>query len=480
MSASASPAHQPAGLASAGTGRGRAWPIVACLSLGGLAFSLLQSMVAPALPGIASDLGTDTASVSWVLTGYLLSASVCTPILGRLGDMVGKRRVLLGSLILLAVGCVAAALAPNLTVLIAARVLQGAAGAIMPLSIGMVRDLLPARQVPVTVGLLSALLGIGGGFGIVLAGPIVTALSWHWLFWLPLVAIAVAIAGVVWFVPESPVRSPGRLDWKGALILSAALVAVLLAVSKGSEWGWTSPATIALTVAGLGGLVVFVLTETRTREPLVDMSLLRRRGVWVTDLVGLLYGFLMYSTFLLIPLLVQLPAATGYGFGLTVTQAGLVFVPTTLMMLIFGPLSGLIGRRTSTRTPLILGAIAVTAGYLVPALGHDQLWQILTACVLTGAGVGLAFAGMSNVIIAHVPPTATGQATSVNTIVRTIGGSIGTATVAAILATHTTGAIPAAAGFTIVFWTGTLVGILAIVLSLFIPKPRHDDHDGDR
>src|SRR5690349_6053858 len=185
--------------------------VVLFLSLGGLAFAVLQSLVAPALPVIGKDLGASTEDISWVLTAYLLAASVLTPILGKLGDMVGKRRMMLIVLVILGAGTLLAALAPNLAVLIVARTLQGAAGAILPLSIGIVRDELPRERVGVTVGLLSAIFGIGAGLGIVLAGPIVDHLSWPWLFWLPLILVGVALVGVVFGVPESPVRLPGRL-----------------------------------------------------------------------------------------------------------------------------------------------------------------------------------------------------------------------------------------------------------------------------
>ena len=220
--------------------------IVLFLSLGGLSFAVLQSLVAPALPAIAADLQSSTGNISWILTAYLLSASVLTPIFGRLGDMIGKRKVMVIVLVILFAGTLVAALSTTLPVLIAGRALQGAAGAILPLSIGIVRDELPREKVGVTVGLLSAIFGIGAGLGIVLAGPIVDNLSWEWLFWFPLVLIVVALLGVVFGVPESPVRKPGRLDVLGAGILSVSLVSLLLAISKGREWGWGAPQTVLL------------------------------------------------------------------------------------------------------------------------------------------------------------------------------------------------------------------------------------------
>ncbi|MFD3453872.1 MFS transporter [Streptomyces sp. NPDC058691] len=447
--------------------------LVLFLSLGGLAFAVLQSLVAPALSTIGRELNASTGNVSWVITAYLLSASVLTPILGRLGDMVGKRRVLIVVLVILSAGTLLAALAPNLVVLIAARALQGAAGAILPLSIGIVRDELPRERVGVTVGLLSAIFGVGAGVGIVAAGPIVEHLSWHWLFWFPLGLVVIALLGAVFGMKESPVRTPGRLDVLGAGILSVALVSLLLAISKGQTWGWGDTKTAGLLGLGVIALIVFVTVELRVREPLVDMRLMKVRGVWATDLVALILGFAMFGTFLLVPTLLQLPAATGYGFGKSVSQAGLFLLPTVLTMVVFGPLAGALDRRHGPKVPMVIGAVCVVVAFAFPALGHGQIWQVLVSGVLTGAGIGFAFAAMSNAIIESVPAAQTGEASGVNTIARTIGSSIGTAVVAAVITSHTTAqGLPTDTAFTAGFWTCAGVGVLAVVAALALPSAR--------
>lgn len=452
--------------------------VVLYLSLGGLSFAILQSLVAPALPAIAGDLHTSTGNVSWVLTAYLLAASVLTPILGRLGDMIGKRRVMLIVLVLLAAGTILSALAPNLVVLVIGRALQGAAGAILPLSIGIVRDELPRNRVGVIIGLLSALFGLGAGLGIVLAGPIVEHLSWRWLFWFPLILIVVALAGTMFGVPESPVRTPGRLDLVGAGILSVSLVTLLLAVSEGSDWGWASATVLALFIVGAVTMVVFVLFELRVREPLINMRLLALRGVWTTNLVGLTFGFVMYGTFLLIPTLLELPAVTGYGFGKDVTTAGLFLLPSTLAMLVFGPMSGLLDRRYGPKVPLMLGAALVTAAFALPAIAHHASWQLLTLAVATGAGIGLAFAAMANAIVASVPAANTGEASGVNSIARTIGGSVGSAVVAAIIASDVTKqGLPTDHAFTVGFWICTVVGALSFIAAALLPSARRRRED---
>jgi EmrB/QacA subfamily drug resistance transporter len=451
--------------------------LVLYLALGGLAFACLQSLVSPALSTIGHELNVSTSDVSWIVTAYLLSASVLTPILGRLGDMVGKRRMLIVVLSILAVGAVVSALATSLTVLIIGRILQGAGGAMMPLSIGMVRDELPRERVATTVGMISAIFGVGAGIGIVAAGPIVEHLSWHWLFWLPLALVLIALAGAIFGMKESPVRTPGKLDVLGATILSVSLVGLLLAISKGQAWGWGEAKTVGLLAAGVIGLVVFVLVELRVSEPLIDMKLMRIRGVWATDLVALILGFAMFGTFLLVPTLLQLPSVTGYGFGKSVTEAGLFLLPTVVMMVLFGPIAGLLNRKYGPKLPMFLGTVLVMAAFALPALGHGEIWQVLASGLLTGAGIGFAFAAMSNAIIESVPPSQTGEATSVNSIARTIGSSIGTAVVAAVITSNTTPqGLPTDAAFTDGFWVCAGVAVLAVVAALLLPSA-HKRHE---
>jgi EmrB/QacA subfamily drug resistance transporter len=451
--------------------------LVLYLALGGLAFACLQSLVSPALSTIGHELNVSTSDVSWIVTAYLLSASVLTPILGRLGDMVGKRKMLIVVLSILAVGAVVSALATSLTVLIIGRILQGAGGAMMPLSIGMVRDELPRERVATTVGMISAIFGVGAGIGIVAAGPIVEHLSWHWLFWLPLALVLIALAGAIFGMKESPVRTPGKLDVLGATILSVSLVGLLLAISKGQAWGWGEAKTIGLLAAGVVGLVVFVLVELRVSEPLIDMKLMRIRGVWATDLVALILGFAMFGTFLLVPTLLQLPSVTGYGFGKSVTEAGLFLLPTVVMMVLFGPIAGLLNRKYGPKLPMFLGTVLVVAAFALPALGHGEIWQVLASGLLTGAGIGFAFAAMSNAIIESVPPSQTGEATSVNSIARTIGSSIGTAVVAAVITSNTTPqGLPTDAAFTDGFWVCAGVAVLAVVAALLLPSA-HKRHE---
>jgi len=448
----------------------------ALLATAGIAYALLQSLVAPALPELQDALHTSVNSASWVLTAYLLSASIATPLIGRLGDIHGKERLLVGVLVLLCVGTVTSALATTLTVMLIGRIIQGAAGGLFPLAFGIIRDEFPRERIATGIGLMSALLGVGGGAGIVLAGPIVDHLDYHYLFWLPLVLLVPATVAIHFFVPESPVRRKGTVNWTGAVLMSIGLAALLVAVSEAPVWGWSSPKTLVLLAIGAVVLPVWVWNESRSPQPLVDMRMMRIRGVWTTNTVAALLGFGMYSSFILIPNFVETPTQVGYGFGASVTEAGLFLLPATLAMLVFGAQTGRLEKRFGSKPPLLAGALCSSAAYALLATFRDESWQIYVAALLLGAGIGLAFAAMVNLIIENVGPAETGIATGMNTVTRTVGGAFGGAVVASILAGSIGhGGYPSASGYTAAFAACAIAPAVGVLVGFRIPGRRTQD-----
>jgi EmrB/QacA subfamily drug resistance transporter len=444
----------------------------AVLTLAALAFALLQSMVAPALPEMQRALHTSPTGVSWILTAYLLTASVATPIAGRLGDMFGKERVLVIVLAALTLGTVISAFSTSIGPMLVGRGIQGIGGAVFPLGIGIVRDEFPKARVATGIGLISATFAVGGGFGIVAAGPIVQHLDYHYLFWIPLVAVVLALVATWLFVPESPVRSPGRVNWLGASLLSGWLVAILLGFSQAPTWGWLSPKVIGLFAVGLVLLAVWVRAESRSSEPLVDMKMMVMRGVWTVNLATLLIGFGMYNSFILIPQFVELPKSTGFGFGASVTGAGLFLLPTTVLMLISSPIAGRMAGRVGSRVPLILGAGFSAAAFALLAVAHSAPWEVYLAAAILGVGIGLAFASMANLIVEAVSSQMTGVATGMNTIARTIGGALGTTIAASIVdASLTSSGLPRETGFTIAFALCAAALVVGVLASLIVPRP---------
>jgi EmrB/QacA subfamily drug resistance transporter len=443
------------------------------LLLAGMAFALSQTVVSPALPAIQRDFGAAPTSAAWILTGYLLAAAVATPIVGKLGDLFGRGRVLTVVLLAFAVGSAVCALAPSLGVLVLGRVIQGVGGGIFPLAFGIIRETFPAERVATAIGGISATFGIGGGVGLVIAGLITETLGASWLFWLGLMALPAAFA-IHRYVPREELRKDARVDWLGALLLSIALASLLYGLSKANAWGWTDTRTLTLILGGLAMAAVWGWVETKVNEPLVDMRVLRRRPVLMTNITAVLIGFSMFASFLLIPQLAQTPSSTGYGFGTSVTGAGLLMLPSTLIMLVAGPWAGRLAIRANSRLPLVLGAGIGAVAFGFYAVAHTHVWEIAAGGILLGLGIGFSFSAMANLVVESVPREEVGVATGINTIMRSLGGALGAQLVATLLTTQTlpNSPLPAEAAYTDAFIVAAVAAGLAMVAALMIPVIR--------
>jgi EmrB/QacA subfamily drug resistance transporter len=454
-------------------GRARHQVTFAVLAAGVAAFALLQSLVIPVLTTVQHELHTTQSAATWVLTAYLLSASIMTPILGRVGDMMGKERVFVGTLVALAAGSLLAAVASSIGVLIVARVIQGIAGGMVPVAFGIIRDEFPAAKVSGAVGVLASLTAVGAGLGIVLAGPIVDALGYHWLFWLPMILTVVAAVAAVLFVPESPVRTPGRISWLPAVLLSAWLVALLVALSEAPEWGWASGRILGLLAAAAVLAGAWVLAEMRAATPVIDMQMMRRTAVWTNNLVALLLGVGMYATFAFLPEFVQTPSAAGYGFGASITRSGLMLLPSAVTMFFAGMFAGRLTRRLGGKALVVAGCAIGSAAMAILAFAHGQEWEIYLSTAIMGIGFGLAFSAMSALIVSAVPPSQTGVASGMNANIRTIGGSIGSAVMASIVTSQLEpSGLPRQAGYTTGFAVMAAGLVLAALAGLLMPSAR--------
>ncbi|MCX5059086.1 MULTISPECIES: MFS transporter [Streptomyces] len=450
--------------------------VVAALAFGGIVFSLMQSLVIPIIPDLPKQLGTSPSNASWAITATLLAGAVATPVMGRLGDMVGKRRMLLVSLVMLVTGSVIAALSDSLTPMIVGRVLQGMAAGVIPLGISIMRDELPPERLSSATALMSASLGVGGALGLPAAAAIADNFDWHTLFWASAGAGALATVLVLALVPESQVRTGGRFDVVGAIGMAAGLVCLLLAISKGADWGWTSGTTLGLFAAAVVVLLLWGLFELRVKEPLVDLRTAARRQVLFTNVASIAVGFGMFTIMLVVPQLLQLPTATGYGLGRSLLTAGLVLAPMGLVMMAAAPVSALLSKARGPKTTLMTGALIVAAGYGLNIVLMDEVWQFILASCIVGAGIGFTFGAMPALIMGAVPASETGAANSLNTLMRSIGTSSASAVAAVILSQMTTTvgsvSLPSENGFKTVMAVGAGAGLLACVLASFIPRHR--------
>lgn len=452
------------------TRRTHYWLTFAVLAVAVSSYSLMQSLTIPVLSEIERELNTDQNTVTWVLTAYLLSASVFTPIMGRLGDAFGKERLLVLSLVALAAGSLLAALASSIGVLIVARIIQGVGGGVLPLAFGIIRDEFPHHKVGGAVSVVSSLLAVGFGAGIVLAGPIVSGLGYHWLFWLPFIVTSIAAVASIVFVPESPVRTPGRISVLPAVLLSSWLVALLLALSEAPKWGWGSGRTIGLLVLAAVLVVAWIRVEQRADVPLIDMHMMRLPGVWTTNLVALLVGIGMYASFGFIPQFIQTPSASGYGFGSSVTESGMLMLPSAVATFLTGLVAASIARRVGPKAVVVFGSALAAGGMFMLAYFHDTKTEIAVSNGITGVGIGLAFACLAGLIVGAVPPEQTGVASGMNANIRTIGGSVGTAVMASIVTAHfLPSGFPKEIGYTAGFAVLGGALLLAAVAGLAIP-----------
>jgi MFS family permease len=440
------------------------------LSLAGFIYAIVQAAVVPAIPNFQRSLHTSVDGAGWILITFLLSASVATPIIGRLGDMYGKHRLLVWTLGVFAAGTLLAALSNAIVPLYIARVIQGVSGGIVPLSFGIVRDELPRARIATSIGIVSSMLGTGGGAGILLGALILEHLSWQWLFWVSF-APTVLIMLLAWrLIPPSPVRTPARINWTAALLMSLGMSALLIAVSEAAIWGWGSAKTLGLLAAGLAGCAAWVTWEIRAREPLVDMKLMAIRAVWTTNLSAGLLGGGMYAIFLVIPDFVQEPRSTGYGLGAGVLQSGLYLLPFATMMLVMSLQAGRIAGRFGSRAALLAGSFIGAGGMLLLLLSHGSGLSFYIASTIAGTGMGLAFAALGVLIVQAVPRTHTGVASGMNSVMRTLGGAVGAAFVATFIAGDVRHGVPGVGGYELSLAVSAALLALSGAAALLIPR----------
>jgi len=452
------------------------WPIVAVLAFAGACSSFMFTIVVPIQAELPELLDESREATAWVVTITLLTAAIATPISGRLGDLYGKRRVVLALVAALVIGGVIAGASQSLPLLLVGRALQGAVTGVIPLGIAILRDHLHERQIGGAVALVSATLGFGGALGLPVSALIAENADWHLLFWAAAALGVVLFALVSWLVPVSTLRTPGRFDLPGAIGLSIGLSGLLIALAQGDSWGWASPMTLA---SGVGGVLVLVgwgWFELSRDEPLVDLRVAARAPVLFTNLASIAMGFAFFSSNITLPQLLELPTSSGVGLGLSLLEASLIIMPSGLVMMAMSPVAARLNRRYGGKVLLVSGAAALVVAYAVALVGSSEAWQILVINAIIGVGIGLGYAAMPILIMHAVPATETGAANGLNALMRSLGTSVAAAVMGAVLAAYAIDvdgiAIPTREGFDLTFVLGLGAAVIAGVIGLFIPRPR--------
>ncbi|MFE4500384.1 MFS transporter [Rhodococcus sp. NPDC056743] len=460
-----------------------AW-VVGVLSLSGVVVALQQTLVVPLLPEFATALGVSNSTASWLVTSTLLTGAVATPLIGRLADMYGKRAMMLLCLGVMIVGCLIAATSQSFLVLVLGRSMQGFASALLPVGISIMRDALPPEKLSGAVALMSATVGIGGMVGMPMAGVLSEQWGLSSLFWVT-GAVGIAVAVVLPFVvPESAVKSRGRFDFLGALVFTAAMTSLLLAISKGTEWGWASPVVLVLIVAGIVLLGSWVPWELRTSAPLVDLRTSVRAPILVSNICALLLGFAMFISSLAATQELQLPAESGFGLGLSASAAGLAMSPGGLLMVLLATVSPKVTRRWGAKTTLATGAIVIALGYVLRVFLTPTLFTIILGTAIVSAGVAFALAAMPTLITESAPLDQTASANSVNSLLRSVGTSTGSAVAAAVLASSTVligvAVVPTLHSFEVLYSIGAGAAFLAAIVTVVVRVERKDAVQWDR
>lgn len=450
--------------------------LVPVLAFAGITVAVMQTLLVPVIKDLPTLLHTAQSNATWVMTATLLAGAVSTPIMGRLGDLYGKRRMLIVSLAVMVIGSLVCAFTDDLLIMIVGRALQGFAMGAIPLGIGIMRDELPPEKLGSSMALMSSSIGVGGGLGLPAAALVAQHADWHALFLGSAGIGVVALVLTVFLVPEPPMRAPGSFDYVGAFGLSLGLVSLLLPITKGSEWGWTAPLTLGLIAGGLLVLVAWSLYELRNAAPLVDLRTTVRREVLLTNLVSIMVGVSFYAVSLVVPQLLQLPTSTGYGLGQSMVVAGLCMAPLGLTMMMTAPVYAWIAARRGPKVSLIIGMTVITVGYGAGTLLMDAAWQTLVISTVLGAGIGLAYSALPALIVGAVDASETGAATGLNTLMRSIGTSVSSAVIGMVLANtslHTGGvAVPSMHGFRLSFLIATGAVLVGLVLAAFLPSRR--------
>ncbi|MFJ7996458.1 MFS transporter [Streptomyces sp. NPDC096310] len=463
----------------------RSGGVVATLALAGTTAAIMQTLVTPLIAELPRILHTTASNATWVITTTLLVAAVCVPVVGRLGDLLGKRRMLLACSVPLIVGSVVCALSSSVVPMIIGRGLQGMGMGMVPLGIALLRDVVPTEKLSSSIALVSASMGIGGGLGLPIAAAVAQYANWRVLFWGAAV-LAAAIAVLIWFlIPGVPAAAKGqRFDAPGALGLGAGLVCLLLAISKGADWGWGSGTTLGLFAAAVVLLVAWGWWEVRTTDPLVDLRTTARPRVLLTNVASVFVGCAMYASMLVMPQLLQFPEATGYGLGQSILASGLWMAPGGLVMMVVSPLGGKLTNACGPKVTLVSGVLVIAAGYGLSLLLMGSAWGIMVAIMVINSGVGLAYGSMPALIMSSVPLSETAAANSFNTLMRSLGTSVGAAVIGLVLSQMTIGAgghtLTSESGFRTALLIGCGVALVSAAIAAVIPAVRRLTGDPDK
>lgn len=395
---------------------------IGIMAVMGILITYVETMVTPALPILVKDFNTNYDSLSWVITAYILAGTVSAAIFGRLADIYGKKRIFV---ILAGVYTIAVAFggfASTLDQFILVRTVQGLGMGMFPVAYALLNDEVPRENLALAQGIISSTFTGGAAVGLVAGAYITQYYGWQWSYHSAIpIAVALFISAIV-VVKESPYTRKETIDFAGIAALSSSVIFLILGLSEGQYWGWTSISIIGSFALSLASLAVFILVERRVRMPFIDIKLLKIRNIFLANVAGLFAMSGMFFLFYTVPVLLQDPSPAG--FGMSIFRSGLVMLPAAVASMIFAPLSA---RVTNTRGPkvtILIGGIVLFLSYLALLFNRQTALSILEDTTLLGISLSFVFVGVINILLVSTPAKDAGVSTGMNVVFRNIGSAI--------------------------------------------------------
>src|SRR6266516_3892749 len=483
--------------------RTSAWITLAILGCTLLVTFYGETMLLPAIRDIIGDFHISYSTSSWILTAYLISGAVATPIAGKLSDIYGRKKMVLIIFIIYIIGISAGGLSNNISFLVIARVIQGIGISMFPIAFGIIRDQLPKDKLAIGVGIFSSMFAAGSVVGLAVGGSIINNFGWHATF-LSIVPVAI----ILWIVinkfirdnkaeletsisleqPASPkysskqskasANSTRSIDLKGAIALAVTIASFLLALTYIGNSNKLDSSTqitvVSLALLSMGSLALFVIIERKAASPLIELSLMAHKVLLPANIVILIFGITMFMVYQTIPILVRSPQPLGFG-GDAVSTA-MVQLPFMIVILVFAPSSGFIVSKIGNLKPTVAGTIIMTIGFFSLFMFHSTEFMVAINLAIVAAGISLIQVGAFNITMEYTPLKYSGVSLGMSVVLFLIGSSIGPAIAAIYMQTHqelvkgVTGSFPSPISYNLIFLTATLISAISITLVIILRR----------
>jgi len=443
-----------------------------------LVVNYVETMVIPALPTIENDFSISTTLAGWITSAYMIVAAATSPLMGKLADTYGKKKMYVIAIVFYIVAVLIAGFSPNIWVLIGARAVQGVGFSMFPIAIAIVTDLFPKEKVAFAQAILSATIGIGPALGLLIGSYVVEDLGWPYAFHTAAILSLIIFVISLKYLPHTGHRVKEAVDYVGASLIGLGTVMLLVYITEGPTLGWDNPENLILLLLSFMLYVVFILYERRTKEPLLRLDLFMIRNFAAANIVGLISGVGMFTVFIFLVYYAQLPQP--YGLGLSIIQSGLLMSPVALGMVIFGPIFGRMMPKIGPKPLLVTGSLLTMIAYILLMTYRATPQEVLLDGFLSSLGLVAVILPLVNMVALSLPDQYRTTGMGMNTLLRTIGGAAGPVVATALMQAYQVpiivmvnnqilvmGYAPSSAAFNYIALFGFMMMLLTLLGSMF-------------